>query len=439
MFWKDLDEAEQKSFVAQLESIDFELFATLQKQFLHQTHDATSSTITPYPYISLEDSVATEQLRDRGKEIIRNGDIGVLTVAGGQGTRLGWRGPKGTFPATPVTGKSLFQVIAEQILFANRAYNVTIPWYIMSSNENDDVTRSFMQDNNCFGLRRADIFIFTQGVVPAMDEQGNMLLADRNKLVVNPDGHGGVISALKQSGGLEEMIGRGIKHLSYVQVDNPLAKVIDPVFIALHTTDKDSSAEISSKCVEKTNPEEPVGVFCTVDGKAAIVEYSDLPHEKKVQVDPDGALTFRAGSIAIHLLCTTFIDEIADDLPWHIAQKKISHLSIDDGHRVDPETPNAYKCERFVFDVLRMARKPLVLQTSREEEFAPIKNATGEDSPATSHALQQKRAARWLQAKGLKVPDSAVVEISPLSCSSPDELDEALLPDSIHDEEIVVL
>ena len=346
----------------------------------------------PSPFVSISDGTENESLKKTGEEIIRNGQLAVLTVAGGQGTRLGWSGPKGTFPATLITGKSLFQLIAEQIVFASQKYGVSIPWYIMTSNENDGATRSYLVDNNCFGLERTEIFMFTQGEVPAIDADGKMLLTSKNQISMNPDGHGGVIAALKQSGGLEEMVARGIAYLSYVQVDNPLARVIDPVFLALHADAKQSSAEITSKCVLKTNPDERVGVFCDVDGKTTIVEYSDMSQEDKNLEDNDGSLAYRAGSIAIHMLSTEFLQRIADDLPWHIANKKVEHVSTETGSTVEPSEPNARKFERFVFDVLMFASKPLIVETLREEEFAPIKNAKGADSPTTSHQLQQQRA-----------------------------------------------
>lgn len=438
-YWNELNEQEQQAFSRQLESIDFDQFSMLQKGFLQKTEDAHLAKMKPSPFVSVSDLSENESLKNAGEEIIRQGQLAVLTVAGGQGTRLGWSGPKGTFPATPITGKSLFQLIAEQIVFASQKYGVSIPWYIMTSKENNGATRSYLLDNNCFGLERTEIFMFTQGEVPAIDADGKMLLKSKNQITMNPDGHGGVIAALKQSGGLEEMEARGIAYLSYVQVDNPLARVVDPVFLALHVDTQQSSVEITSKCVLKSNPEERVGVFCDVDGKTTIVEYSDMSQEDKTLEDADGTLAYRAGSIAIHMLSTDFLQRVADDLPWHIANKKIQYTSTETGNTVEPPEPNAYKFERFVFDVLMFATTPLIVETVREEEFAPIKNAEGADSPTTSHHLQQQRAANWLKIRGVQVPDSAVVEISPLSGSTPEDIRTEILPKSIEDEEIVSL
>lgn len=428
-FWDELNDVERELLVSQLETMDFDLFTTVQKQISSNQ----IKNISPCETVLLDDTY-----RDDGIASIKKGEIGVLTVAGGQGTRLGWNGPKGTFPATPVSGKSLFQVIAEQIVFATKKYNITIPWYIMTSVENDAITRSFLLDNNCFGLDRTDIFVFTQGQVPAVDEDGKMLLASKHIISMNPDGHGGVIAALQQSGGLDEMLKRGVKHLSYVQIDNPLANAVDPNFIGLHISEI-SSAEASSKCVRKTNPNERVGLFCNVDGNVEVVEYSDLPSEKNNEVDSEGQLVYNSGSIALHLFSVEFLQRVAGDLPWHRAHKSVPCIDLKSGKNNEVDAPNAYKFEKFVFDVLPLAKKSIVVETKREEEFAPIKNASGEDSPSTSHALQQDRAIRWLMISGVNVSKQAVVELSPLTASCPDDLEPSVLPESIESDETLAL
>ncbi|MBC8201937.1 MAG: UDPGP type 1 family protein [Planctomycetes bacterium] len=428
-FWNELNDAEQQELDTQLKTIDFDQFVTLKAK----SSEVTTKKVEPCATIPLDESNF-----DLGVRAIKNGEIGVLTVAGGQGTRLGWSGPKGTYPATPITGKSLFQVIAEQIVFASQKYNTTIPWYIMTSNQNDAITRAFLLDNNCFGLERTDIFLFTQGEVPAVDCDGNMLLATKSEVAMNPDGHGGVVAALQRSGGLEEMATRGIQHLSYVQIDNPLAQVIDPSFIGLHLSDR-SSREASSKCVLKTDPDEKVGVFCTVNGNVEVVEYSDLPSEKATERGDNGALLYGGGSIALHLFSVEFLQQAAQRMQWHKANKKVSYVDVQTGEKIEPDSPNAFKYEKFVFDVLPFAKGTLVIETSREDEFAPIKNASGQDSSETSHLLQQNRAKRWLEAQGVEVSPQSTVEISPLTASCAMDLQEVNLPRAIGEDEIVAL
>ncbi|MDP6693034.1 MAG: UTP--glucose-1-phosphate uridylyltransferase, partial [Phycisphaerales bacterium] len=362
-FWDELNENGRSNLLEQIASIDFDQFAKLVSVAQSPDTNSKTETISPCPFVSNEDpTVDWEAIEKDGEAIIRRGGLGVLTVAGGQGTRLGWNGPKGTFPATPVTGKSLFQLIAEQILFASQKYAVTIPWYIMTSRANDSTTRAFLLDNNCFGLHRADIFVFPQDLVPAVDELGKMLLVDRDQIFLSPDGHGGVINALKKGGALEEMGGRGIEHLAFVQVDNPLVKVVDPVFLGLHCSDQ-SSGEASSKCVIKTNPDERVGVFCKRGGAVNIVEYTDLSPEQAREKNSNGNLSFGCGSIAVHMFSTGFIERVASELPWHVAHKAVPHIDIKTGKQLSCEKPNAYKFERFVFDVLPLASQSIVFET----------------------------------------------------------------------------
>lgn len=455
-FFDELGPDQQASLHAQIEQIDFasldELITTYVKQ---RAEVALPATLEPAPYYPHDPSSPlrpydAKQFRQKGEDLIRQGKVAAFTVAGGQGTRLGWNGPKGTFPATVVTGKPLFRIFAEQILAAQKRYGVTIPWYIMTSPINDAETRSFFTDNNCFGLNRRNIFMFPQGVMPSFDaETGRILLAAKDEVAVNPDGHGGSLKALRTSGAIEDMGGRGVEIISYFQVDNPLVKIIDPLFIGLHAYADDSSGEMSSKMVPKAYPEEKVGVFCASDGKTAVIEYSDLPEELACERDDEGQLRFIAGSIAIHLLSVDFVSRLTADgrfsLPWHRADKKVPHIDVETGDRIEPSMPNAVKLEAFVFDALPLAEKSIVLETSRAEEFAPIKNAEGVDSAASSHQLQTERAAAWLVANGVSIPRdpegrvNARIEISPLTAMGPDDLAEANLPSSIRPGEELAL
>ncbi len=435
-YWDELDSKSKAKLQEQLETIDFDLFRHLVEVMRNREETTAAPEISPCPFTSLDDPTADwDALKQAGEALIRQGKIGVLTVAGGQGTRLGWSGPKGTFPATPVTGKSLFQIIAEQILFASQKYGVKIPWYIMTSVENDQITRSFLLDNNCFGLDRTDIFIFPQGVVPAVDANGKMLLVEKDQIFMNPDGHGGVIAALKSSGALEEMASRGVEQLAYVQVDNPLVKVVDPTFLGLHCSDQ-SSGEVSSKCVLKSDPDERVGVFCNRGEATSIIEYSDMTSEQTHEMI-DGKLAYCCGSIAAHLFSISFIENVANDLPWHVAHKAVQHVDVSTGDTSVSEEPNAYKFERFVFDLLPLASNSIVLQTKREEEFAPIKNAQGNDSAQTSMKLQRERAVTWLRACGVEVPEDAMVEISATTADSIEDLGKIELPTEILAGEII--
>ncbi len=454
-FYDELDAVAQAALLDQIEGIDLERLDALIEHFVrHGELPAAASALEPAPYYAQGGDWDVAAARQRGRELIHEGRMAVFCVAGGQATRLGWSGPKGTFPGTVVTGKPLFRVLAEQIVATRNRYGTAIPFYIMTSPLNDADTRAFLLDNNCFGLSRRNIFMFPQGLLPSLDaETGRLLLADRGSIAMNPDGHGGSLNALARSGALDDMAARGIEHISYVQVDNPLVKLLDPVFIGLHVGAPDSSGEISSKMVVKTEPEEKVGVFCRVDGRTTVVEYTQLPKALAAQRGSDDQLRFRAGSIAVHLLSVEFVRRLTGGserggelaLPLHAARKVVPFVDPATGELVTPETPNAIKLESFVFDALPLARASIVMETLRSEEFAPIKNARGADSPETSFQLQSDRAGAWLEAHGVEVPRDADghvearIELSPLTALDRADLARVPLPASIEPGAAVVL
>jgi len=270
---------------------------------------------------------------------------------------------------------------------------------------------------------------------------GKILLSSKDEPATNPDGHGGSLRALHSSGSLDDMRRRGVEHISYFQVDNPIVRVVDPVFLGLHAGAPDSSGEMSSKMIPKTGPDEKVGVFCSANGRVQAFEYCDLPSELAQQKLATGQLRFIAGSIAVHALSVEFVARLNTDsafsLPYHRADKKVPHVDIDSGEMIQPATANAVKLERFVFDALPLCEASIVYETDRIEEFAPIKNATGVDSVESSRVIQTLRASRWLAAHGVRIATDAagnpdcVLEISPLTGVEASDLDHAKLPREI--------
>jgi UDP-N-acetylglucosamine/UDP-N-acetylgalactosamine diphosphorylase len=261
---------------------------------------------------------------------------------------------------------------------------------------------------------------FAQGTMPAIGTDGKLLLAEKDSLALSPNGHGGSLTALAASGALADMAQRGVETISYFQVDNPLVRCVDPLFIGLH---HEAKAEMSAKALPKREPLEKLGNFCIVDGKTTVIEYSDMPEDLACATRPDGRLKFSAGSIAIHLFSRTFVERLTKggrcSLPFHRAIKKVKHID-GAGKHIEPEQPNAVKLEMFVFDALPLAKKSVILETRRLEEFSPVKNATGADSLNTCLHDQVRRAAAWLTAAGHAVPRDAAnevacaIEISPL-------------------------
>ncbi|HYE63862.1 MAG TPA: UDPGP type 1 family protein [Phycisphaerales bacterium] len=452
-FYNELSSHEQDALLTQIDQLDLESVPALVQAYVKSKPAfSLSADVGPAPYFPNDPNSPTRRwdkaaAQKAGEALIRAGKVAAFTVAGGQGSRLGFDGPKGCYPAGAVTGKPLFQIFAENLLGVQDRYGAPVPWYIMTSPLNHQSTVSFFEQNRFFGLDRRNVMFFPQGVLPSFDmSSGKILLASKGEVATNPDGHGGSIRALHVSGALADMRKRGVEQISYFQVDNPIVRAIDPVFLGLHAGagggGLESSGEMSSKMVRKTGPGEKVGVFCSVNGKTEVIEYSDLPQTLQEQTLPDGTLRFIAGSIAIHVMSVEFVQRLATDpqfaLPYHRAEKKIPHVN-DKGEPVAPTGNNGVKLERFVFDALPLCRSSIVYETDRIEEFAPIKNATGVDSVESSREIQTRRAARWLTAAGVKVPTKAdgtvdaLLEVSARTATSAEELDayKAKLPRAI--------
>lgn len=424
--WNDLRDHEKKELLDDAAGIDFKLLDALYRGT--GATDLPDRRFDPAPYISLPGSAEEEmnfkRAREAGEEHIREGRVAAFVVAGGQGTRLGFDGPKGIFPIGPVSGASLFQIFAEKLVKYRRKYGAAIPLLIMTSESNHRETVSFMGKNRYFGLDEKDVLIFPQGMVPSLDLDGKLILETPGRIFRNPDGHGGSLGALRRSGALEKIEGRGISTISYFQVDNPLVKIVDPVFIGFHVLNE---ADASSKGLEKAYPGEKIGVFVRfANGPVGVVEYSDLPPELQQQREADGRLRFRIGSIAIHLFSLGFIRRITGDssvsLPYHTAKKKIRAYTHGGIGEIE-----GYKFEKFVFDALPLTEKNVILEIDREEEFAPVKNRDGVDSVHTSQELMMSQSRRWCASRGIKVPDRVKrLEISPLAAVGPEDLPDSL-------------
>lgn len=442
--WFDqLDEAGQARLLDQIDQINWDRIDDLIDQYVKQKplfelpDDVEPASYYPkQPTAELEGKYA--EARALGEQMLRDGKAAAFVVAGGSGTRLGWPGPKGTFPGTPIHQKTLFQVFAEYLLKVGEKYGVTPPWYIMTSPANDADTRAAFEQNNYFGLSADDVMFFEQGTMPSIAYDGRLLMSDKDSMVLNADGHGGSLKALSNSGAIDDMKRRGVEQISYWQVDNPNIKCVDPLFVGLHALD---GAQMSSKMLPKVEPKEKLGNFCLIDGKMTVVEYSDLPDELAEQHLDDGSLRFLAGSIAIHVIAVDFVERLNAggdlNLPFHRADKKVPHIDFESGQPVEPSEPNGVKLEQFVFDALPLGETSIVLETDRVEEFAPIKNAEGVDSAVSSKQLQTERAARWLEANGVTVPRKAdgsvdaVIELSHLTAIEADDLKNADLPTAI--------
>lgn len=415
--------------VRSLQHVDLDLVKRLMRgEFVAQPSGGAIEPADVVP-LGFADTPEGDACRSLGMELLSRGKVAAVVVAGGQASRLGIDGPKGCVKATPLTGKSLFQVFAEQLLALGRRSGRPIAWFIMTSMENDAPTRKFFDANGHFGLDPTNVHFFVQGMLPSIDMEGRFIIAPDTGVFLSPDGHGGLFKALGRSGCLDLMEDLGVEEIFTFQVDNPLVKVCDPLFIGLHRI---KGAQMSTKVVRKRSFDEKVGVIVKRDGRTCLIEYSEMDDALRYATDNAGRMLHWAGSIAVHVISRDFARAIASGespLPYHKAVKKVQALGRDGS----PVTIDGIKFETFIFDALPLARSSVTLEVAREEEFAPIKNATGEDSLESSLRLQVARCVSWCRSAGVRVADGARVEISPMFAYDARELvsKRSQLPDAI--------
>ncbi len=393
---------------AQIASLDLELLARLIEEFVRHEHAAVpGGALAPPDAIPLargpEDEARDRAADELGEAALRAGRIGLVLLAGGQGTRLRFDGPKGNFPFGPLTGTTLFAHHAAKVAALRARYDAALPWCILTSPTNDEVTREAFAGAHWFGLDPGSVEFVVQGTLPAVDRStGEILLESPGRLALSPDGHGGLLLALRRSGALDRLAERGIQTLFTFQVDNPLTSIADPLFVGHHLG---AGADMSNLAVRKREPHERVGVIALRGGQTVVVEYSDLDEKSASARDARGDLVLWAGNVATHCIELGFARTLTDGglrLPYHRAIKVVPHLDPA-GHIVTPEAPNAMKFETFIFDALPMARASITVEIAREEQFSPIKNADGPDSPATCRRDTNRLYARWLEAAGVEV------------------------------------
>jgi UDP-N-acetylglucosamine/UDP-N-acetylgalactosamine diphosphorylase len=403
-FWDKIMGGQQAKLLHQISALDFDSIDRMRKILADSGKaEAAKSSIEPAPVVRLTGAERAKAAR-AGMTALRKGEVGALLVAGGQGSRLGFDGPKGCFEIGPVSKAPLFAFHCGKILASERKYQTKIPFYIMTSDANDKETKLFFEKHNYFGLSKDRVKFFVQGMWPALWPDGRILMDAPDHIFTGPDGHGGILAALRANGMLDDMTNRGLKTLSYFQVDNPLVEITDPAFIGLHC---ERNAEMSVKVCAKRDAEEGLGIMVLRGGRNSVVEYTELTKEQKYEKLPNGHFKFLYGSVAIHVFSLAFLKkEASAQLPLHIAHKKVPYCD-DNGRTVKPDAPNAFKFEKFIFDVLPDAGVSVNLEFAREDEFSPVKNAAGNDSPATTQRDMMRKFARWLKQCNIQVPVNA--------------------------------
>jgi UDP-N-acetylglucosamine/UDP-N-acetylgalactosamine diphosphorylase len=421
--YRRLNPEKQDFFWRNIKGLDLPLVFKLHREFSGKEISARlPRDIQTAPIITLPKTSSEAALQEKagaeGKTLLRENRVAVLIVAGGQGSRFGFEGPKGVFPVSPVKKKSLFQLFAETVLALNRRYRAAIPLLIMTSTENDRAVKDFFRAHNFFGLDSGAVLFFTQEMLPTVTADGGLILKDEVHLFTNPDGHGGSLKALHKSGILSELARKGFSDLFYCQVDNPLVKIADPVFLGYHRMAK---SEFSLKVLRRRNAAEKIGVYALLNGKPGVIEYSDLALESECPVEGE-EMRFWAGSIAIHILSLPFVERLnyqGFNLPYHRAVKVVETPGQDG----KTEKVTVWKFETFVFDGLPLAARTCCVETLREEEFAPVKNRQGEDSAGTAVKAISDRFRQWLVETGKAIVAPGVpVEISPCYALDKEEL-----------------
>ena len=384
-----LTESEKENLIEQINDIDLhqimELYDMTKKEIEIKENKIEEIKYEDKAKMSNE---RKEKLDALGEKILKEGKYAVVTMAGGQGTRLEHPGPKGTFKLGVYgKGKYLFEILAENLKEANKKYNISIPWYIMTSNQNNQDTVEFLEKNNYFGYKKEDVIIFKQGELPLIDMNGKMLIGKDKLVRMGSDGNGGTFSSLRKSGALADMKERGIKWVFIGGVDNVLLKMADTTLLGLAI---DTNVKIASKSIVKANPHEKVGVFCKTNGHPKVIEYSELPEKMAEEVDENGELKYGESHIMCNLFTIDAIEKISkEQLIYHSAVKKNAYID-EQGKEIIPEDKNSYKFEAFIFDAFEIFDDIAILRGKREEDFAPVKNKEGVDSPKTAKELYEK-------------------------------------------------
>lgn len=391
-FWGELDEAAQKHLVGQVEGLDLEAFRA-QQAVLRRGTEPIVAGLEPFTDFFESNTVDSEAI---GRELISKGKVGCIIVAGGQGTRLRIDGPKGKYPISIIKQKTLFQLFAEKTLAAGRQSGKMLHLAIMTSPQNREETIKFFADNQNFGLSQLQLHFFCQGSLPLLDTEGDLFLEEKHSISIGPDGNGSCLKAFVESGIWEKWKTNGIEYANFVLIDNPLANPFDATLVGFHVSRGD---DVSIKCIKRNDPKEKVGLIVKKDGHADVVEYSEISPDEQTARLTDGSLKHGCANISLFCFNMDFIQSAAasaSEMDLHPAFKAVKAID-DEGDVRTPTEPNAWKFERFIFDVLPLANQVSALCYPREDCFAPLKNYEGNDSPSTVRDALFQQDRRVLQ------------------------------------------
>lgn len=378
----------------QILHIDFERLKTLDEEITHPCCTCNIEDISPVKAINPEkkDTEEIEEYIKIGEDVVKSGHFAIGIMAGGQGTRLGHNGPKGTFKLE-LNGetKSLFEIIVDKLKNAYEKYNVYLNCYIMTSPENNKETVAFFEKNNYFNYPKEYIKFFMQEDLPLLNKEGKLILGEDGLIKLASEGNGGIFYSMAKKGIIDDMKSKKIKWIFIGSVDNLLVKYVDTLLLGLAIK---QNVNIATRTVIKNSPNERVGVLCKKNGRVKVIEYTEVPKEMMVATDEAGEFLYGESHIMCNLFSLEAIEKASTkELKYHVAVKKIKYID-ENGKLVNPTEPNCYKFEKFVFDSFGLFDEIAILRGKREEDFAPIKNAEGQDSPETAKKLYEKYMAK---------------------------------------------
>ena len=383
-----MNNEDKEKLLKEIDNIDFNLMKNLyknaQKELDFKDEKIESIDCTEKDRMPKEEKEKYDKI---GTDKIKSGKLAVVTMAGGQGTRLGHSGPKGTYTLNVGKEMSLFEILCKTLKEAKEKYGVYVHWYIMTSNQNNKETVEFFEKNNYFNYPKEKVTFFIQGELPMVGLDGKLLVDENGFVKLASDGHGGVFESMDKSGVLDQMKNEGIEWVFVGGVDNVLVKMVDNTLIGLAES---KNCLAAGKSLIKANAKEKVGVFCKRDGKPSVIEYSEISDELAELEDENGELVYSES----HILCNMFnikrLEMISKNkLPYHVAKKKANYMN-EKGEIITAKEPNAYKFESFIFDAFTSLDSMVIMRVKREEEFAPVKNAEGVDSPETATKLYRE-------------------------------------------------
>ncbi|MBI9012085.1 MAG: UDPGP type 1 family protein [Clostridiales bacterium] len=397
-YFEELSNEEKEVLKAQINNLNLELITRIYNNKDNKM-DLSKNKVSPLIAARLN---PTEQKKcfEIGLDSIRKGEVAVVLMAGGQGTRLGHIGPKGTYDIGLPSHKSLFALQCDRLIRLHQMTGQYIKWYIMTSDDNHQESIEHFEENNYFGYDKKYIHFFKQDRLPLVLENGKIAMKSKYEINLAANGNGGVFSSLDNHGLLKEMSENKVKWVFLYGVDNAIAKVADPAFVGFTIQ---SNKSIASKSVDKVTPEEKVGVICYRNNHPDIVEYSELPDDLRYERDSNNELVYRNGNIVSHIFSLDFLNACAkNDIIYHTAHKKVSNFV--NGQLDQSNTPNGYKFELFLFDMFKFSDDMAVMSVNREEEFSPVKNKSGNDSPETAKNMILNLHHKWLIDANFDVP-----------------------------------